>query len=108
MGGEQLAGRDLPCLVAGGAERLGHGRAGRRTPGGGEAQPQRRLLHRPVLMALAELVDEAVNRVEYRVEGVAIAGEDHPGGERAGAFLPERLEGAVDDLARIGLALPRA
>ena len=45
-------------------------------------------------------------RIESRIgfERVAVAGEDHPGGERAGAFLAERVEALVDDHARIGLA----
>ena len=50
------------------------------------------------------MLDQLVDRIEHRVERVAIAGEDHPGGERAGAFLAERVEGAVDDLDRIALA----
>ena len=37
-------------------------------------------------------------------ERVAVAGEDHPRGERAGALAPEGVEGLVDDVARIGLA----
>ena len=59
-------------------------------------------------MAVAELVDEPVDGVEDRVERVAIAAEDHPGGERSGPFAVEGVEGAVDDLARIGLALALA
>ena len=35
---------------------------------------------------------------------VAIAGDDHPGGERAGALLAERIEALVDDHAGVGLA----
>ena len=34
--------------------------------------------------------------------------KDHPGGERSGALVVEGVEGPVDDLARIGLALARA
>jgi hypothetical protein len=56
-------------------------------------------------MAGAELVDEAVDSVEDRVERVAIAAQDHPGGECPGALAVESVEGPVDDLARIGLAL---
>ena len=95
------------ALLARQAERLGHRPAEQRIAERGEHQPQGGLVDRPVLVALAELVDEAVDRVEDRVERVAIAGEDHPGGERAGALAVERVEGAVDDLARIGLALAR-
>ena len=61
-----------------------------------------------ILMADAELGDETADRIEDRVQRVAVAGEDHPGGERSGAFLAERVEGPVDDIARVGLAGPRA
>ena len=54
-------------------------------------------------MADAQMVDELVDGVEHRIERVAIAGEDHPGGERAGALAAEGVEGAVDDLDRVGL-----
>ena len=36
-------------------------------------EPQRGLVHRPVLMAVAQLVDQLVDRVEHRIERVAIA-----------------------------------
>jgi hypothetical protein len=57
-----------------------------------------------LLVADGQLGDEAADRIEDRVEGVAVTGEDHPGGERAGAFTPENIEGLVDDITRIGLA----
>src|SRR3712207_1680582 len=59
-------------------------------------------------MARAQLVDEPVDGVEDRVERVAVAAEDHPGGESPGALAVEGVEGPVDDLARIRLALPLA
>ena len=59
-------------------------------------------------MADAELGDEAVDRIEDRVQRVAVAGEDHPGGKRAGAFAAERVEGLIDDVAGVGLAGARA
>ena len=52
---------------------LGHRPAEQRIAEGGEHQPERRLVDRPVLMAGAELVDEAVDGVEDRIERVAIA-----------------------------------
>ena len=61
-----------------------------------------------LLVADAELGDERPDRIEDRVERVAVAGEDHPGGERAGAFAVERVEGAVDDVAGVGFAGARA
>src|SRR5205823_14968708 len=42
-----------------------------------------------------------------RVQGVTVAGEDHPRGERSSAFAAEGVEGLVDDIARVGLAGPR-
>ena len=42
--------------------------------------------------------------IEDRVERVAVAGDDHPRGERARALAVEGVEGAVDDVAGIGLA----
>ena len=93
------------ALLARHAERLGHRLAKQRIAECGKHQPQGRVVDGPVLMAVAELVDQPVDGVEDRVEGVAVAGQDHPGGERSGAFLVEGVEGAVDDLARVGLAL---
>lgn len=58
-----------------------------------------------VLMPLAKLIDEAVDGIKDRVQSISVAGDDHPGGKRSGAFLPERIERPIDDLARIGLAL---
>ena len=77
--------------------------AEQRIAGGEQHQPERGFVHRPVLMALAQLVDQLVDRVEYRVQRLAIAGKDHPGRERAAALAAEGVEGAVDDLDRIGL-----
>ena len=52
----------------------------------------------------AQLSDERPKRFEDLVECIAIAGEDHPGGERAGAFAAESVESLVDNIARVGLA----
>ena len=60
--------------------------------------------HLVILVADAELGDEGLQGFEDRVQRIAIAGEDHPGGERTGAFAPEGVEGLVDDIARVGLA----
>ena len=105
---EQVPRRQLASGIAAEAERLSHGSAEQGIPEGGEDQPQCGLADRAILMAGGELVDQTVDRVEHRVERVAIAREDHPGGERPGAFLVEGVEGPVDHLARIGLAMPRA
>ena len=102
-GGEQQAADDLARLAAAEAERFGHFRAEQRIAHRDEDDPQGRLGDRPVLMAGAQMIDQLVDRLQYRIQRVAIAGEDHPGGERAGALLAERVEDAVDDLDRVGL-----
>src|SRR3954471_2928619 len=103
-----MAGGDLPRLFARQSESVRHRLAEQRIAQRRKHQPEGDLVDRAILMALAELVDEAVDGVEDRVEGVAIAGKDHPGGERSGALAVEGVEGAVDDLARVGLALALA
>ena len=57
-----------------------------------------------LLMADGKLGDEPADRIEDRVERVAIAGEDHPRGERTRPFLAERVEALVDDHPRVGFA----
>jgi hypothetical protein len=56
------------------------------------------------LMADAELCDELLQRIENGIERVAIAGEDHPGGERSSALAAEGIEGSIDDVAGVRLA----
>ena len=102
----QAARGKRPRLAAIQAERVGHRLAEQQIADGGEDEPERGFVDRPVLMAGAEPVDDLVDRIEDRIERVAIAGEDHPGGERAGALAPEGVEGAVDDSDRVGLAGP--
>ena len=106
LSGDQLAPGDLAGLSARKAERPGHRLAEGGIAGRGEDEPEGRLVDRPVFMTFAELVDQLVDGIEDRVERVAIAGKDHPGGERAGAFLAEGIEGAVHDGDRIDLAGP--
>src|SRR4051812_39091868 len=59
-------------------------------------------------VADSELCDEAADRIENWVQRIAVAGDDHPGGERPGALLAECVEALVDDHPSIGLAGPRA
>ena len=56
------------------------------------------------VVADRELRDEAADRIEDRVQRIAVAGDDHPGGERPGALLAEGVEALVDDHPGIGLA----
>lgn len=60
--------------------------------------------HLVILVPDAELGDEGLQGFEDRVQRIAIAGEDHPGGERTGAFAPKGVKGLVDDIAGVGLA----
>src|SRR4051812_37600926 len=107
-GGEQQPADDLARLAAIEAERFRHLLPKQRIAHRDEDDPQGRFGHRPVLMAGAEVIDELVDRLQHRVQRVAIARKDHPGGERAGALLAEGVEDAVDDLDRVGLVRPGA
>ena len=100
--------RDLPCVFAGQAERLGHRAAEERIPERCQNQPHGAFVDGAITMALAELIHHRVNRLEDRVQGIAVAGQDHPCGERAGTLFVERVKGAIDNdpgirFARAGL-----
>ncbi len=60
--------------------------------------------HRVFAMPFGDLVDQAMDRLEDRVQCVLVSVEDHPARQGAGAFLAECVEGQVDDLARIMVA----
>ena len=83
---------------------IGERRAEKRVAKRTQAEPQGRLRNLFFLMTDAQLRDEALDRVEDGIERIAVAGEDHPGCERTGAFAAERVEGHVDDVARVGFA----
>ena len=55
----------------------------------------------------AQLSNQAADRFEYRVQRVAVAGEDHPRSERSRALAAEDIERAVDDVARVCLPVSR-
>lgn len=57
-----------------------------------------------LLVADAQLCDQLTKGIENWIERIAIAGEDHPGSERARAFAAEDVEGSIDDIARVCLA----
>jgi hypothetical protein len=100
---DEVVSGDFACLVAREAEGGGHRRAEQRIAERVEDQRERVLGHVMLLVADGELGNQPADRIEDRVERVAIAGQDHPCGQRAGAFPVEHVEGAVDDLARVGL-----
>ena len=54
-----------------------------------------------LVMADRKLRDEAVDRIEDRVQRVAIAAEDHPGGQRSGTLAAERIEALIDNHPRV-------
>ena len=60
------------------------------------------------MVRVRELIDEPVDCLEDRGELREVAAQRHPRAERADTLLGERIEGLVDDRARIGLAAPHA
>src|SRR5690348_1679205 len=58
----------------------------------------------PLFVAEAQLVDQRPDRLQNGIERVAVAGENHPGGQGAGAFAAEGIESLIDDFANVGLA----
>ena len=90
-------GSRLACGIARQAQRLRYG-----WPEQGIAeriQDQRQCAFRDMMGVVTdgELRNQAADRIQDRVEGVAVAGEDHPGGERPSPFAAERIEALVDD-----------
>ncbi len=100
---QALSGK-LAGSVARKIERFGDRRAEQRIAERVEHQRQGAFGNMMRLMSDRQLSDQAANRIQDRVQRIAVAGNDHPGGERAGAFLAERVEALVDDHARVALA----
>ncbi len=76
----------------------------RESPSAASTSQKRAFGYVMLLVADAQLGDEHADRVEDRVQRIAIAGQDHPGGQRSCAFPAEGVERAVDDLADVLLA----
>ena len=91
--------REAPGGITGQGESIGDRCSEQGIAKRGKYEPERRLADVMLFVADAELGDQSANRFEDRVEGVAVARQDHPGGERSGTFTVERVERAVDDLA---------
>src|SRR3954447_24122426 len=88
----QPIGGEIAGGVAGETQRLGDGCAKQRIAERIQDKRERALGNMMLLMTDSELRYQRAEGVEDRIERVPIAGEDHPGGERAGAFLAERVE----------------
>jgi len=97
-------GREIPRGIAGHAECLGDRRPQQRITQRVEHQRERALGDVMSIVASRQLGDQGTDRIEDRIERVAVAGQDHPRRERAGAFLAERIEALIDDHAGIGLS----
>ena len=87
--------------IAGKSQGLDYGQAKERIPERVEDQGERALRDVMRIMAKGQLGDERPDRIEDRVQGIAIAAENHPCGKRPGSFLPEGVETLVNDDPRI-------
>src|SRR6188472_3779111 len=88
-------GRDRSCRIPRQAERLCNLPAKQRISESGEDEPQCRLGHMALVAPHAELCNQGANGLEDRIESLAVAREDHPGGKRARALPVEGIERAV-------------
>lgn len=105
--GSEPVGSDRAGSVAVEAEGSGDRCAEQGITERGEDEPEGGFANVMRLMAAgAKLGDEAPQSLEDRIERVAVAGEDHPGGERSRSLAVEGIERAVDDLAGVGLVQP--
>ena len=87
-------------------ERFGKGRAKQGIANRLEHEPQGRVRDMMFFVTHGEASDQAADRIEDRIQGVAVAGQNHPRGERPGPLAAERVEGHVDDVAGIALTGP--
>ena len=104
----QSVGRDPPGRVAIESESAGDRLAEQGVAERRENEPQGAFWHVMLFVADPKLSDEIADGIEDRVQRVAVAGQDHPCGKRAGAFAVEGVERAVDHLADVALADPGA
>ena len=100
----QAIGGERACRVPREAERIRDRRAEERIPERIQNQGKRAFGDMMLFMANGQLSDQAADRIENRIQRVAVAGKDHPGGERAGTFTVEHVENPVDDVARFRFA----
>ena len=69
-----------------------------------EDQPQGRFGDVMLFVSDGQAGNQRADGIKHRVQGVAVAGEDHPCGQRPGTLAAERVEGHVDNVARVALA----
>lgn len=93
--------RKVARSVPGESEGFGDRRAEERVPEGVEHERQRAFRDVVILMPDGELRDEIADRIEDWIEGVAVAGNDHPGRERTGALASKGVEALVHNNARV-------
>lgn len=102
LGGEFARG------IIGQAERLSDRRSKERIAKRVQDQRQGALGDVMLFMADGQLGDERPDRIEDRVERVAIATQDHPRGECPRALLAEGIETLVDNDPCVGFSGPCA
>ena len=57
-----------------------------------------------ILMANRQLRDETADRIQDRIQSIAVAGEDHPRCESSGPLTAKCVETLVDDHSRVGFS----
>lgn len=97
-------GRKLARFVPWQPERLGDWSSKQGISKGAEDKCESALRDMMLLVPNAQLGDQLAKRIEDGIERIAVAGQNHPGGERARAFAAEDVEGSIDDVARVCLA----
>ena len=99
-------GCNLACGVVRKAERIGDWLAEESITEREQDEPKRCVRDVMVFMTDAELGDETADGFKDPAKRVAIARQDHPGGEGSCAAFAEGVEGHVGDFARVGLTGP--
>ena len=61
-----------------------------------------------LVMPNGQLSDEASDRIENGIEGIAVSAQNHPGGKCSGSFFSEGIETLVDNDPGVGFASARA
>lgn len=97
-------GGKFACRIARKTERFGDWRPKKRIAKSVQDQGEGAFSDVVGFVADRELGDEPANGIQNGVEGIAIAGEDHPCGKCSGTFLAEGIETLIDDHARVRLS----